>query len=108
MRTRERLRTQQMCLTAMIFGRSFLPTNRITSWPLAKIKCSMGASQMALVVKNPPANAGDARDVGSISGWGNYSGGGHGNPFQCSCLRNPMDGEPGELQSVGPQRVGHD
>ena len=58
---------------------------------LAKIKCSMGASQVALVVKNPPANAGDARDVGSIPGWGKYFGGGHGNPLQCSCLRNPMD-----------------
>ena len=51
----------------------------------------MGASQVALVVKNPPANAGDARDVGSIPGWGKYFGGGHGNPLQCSCLRNPMD-----------------
>ena len=43
------------------------------------------------VVKNPPANAGDARDVGSIPGLGRSSGGGHGNPFQYSCLKNPMD-----------------
>ena len=43
------------------------------------------------VVKNPPANAGDARHVGSIPGSGRSSGGGHGNPLQCSYLKNPID-----------------
>ena len=43
------------------------------------------------VVKNPPANAGDARDVGLIPGWGRSPGGGNGNPLQFSCLENPMD-----------------
>ena len=33
---------------------------------------------------------------------------GNGNPFQCSCLENPMDGGPDGLQSMGLQRVGHD
>ena len=46
---------------------------------------------MALVVKNPLANAGDTRDVGSIPGSGRFPGGGHGNPLQYSCLENPMD-----------------
>ena len=46
---------------------------------------------MALVIKNPPANAGDLRDVGSIPGLGRYHGGGHENPLQQSCLENPMD-----------------
>ena len=46
---------------------------------------------MALVVKNPPANAGDVRDVGSVSGLGRFPGGGHGNPLQYFCLENPMD-----------------
>ena len=46
---------------------------------------------MALVVKNPPANAGDIRDMGSIPGSGKTPGGGHGNPLQYSCLENPMD-----------------
>ena len=50
-----------------------------------------GASQVVLVVKNLPANAGDPRDVGSIPGWGRFPGGGHGNPLQLSCLENPMD-----------------
>ena len=49
------------------------------------------ASQVALVVKNLPANAGDIRVVGLIPGWGRSLGGGHGNPLQYSCLENPMD-----------------
>ena len=44
----------------------------------------MGASEVALVVKNPPANAGDVRDVRSIPGSGTSPGGRHGNPLQCS------------------------
>ena len=49
------------------------------------------ASQVALVVKNPPANVGDVRDTGSIPGTGSSPAGGHGNPLQYSCLENPMD-----------------
>ena len=43
------------------------------------------------MVKNLPANAGDARDTGSIPGLGRVSGEGNGNPLQYSGLRNPMD-----------------
>ena len=49
------------------------------------------ASQVILVVKNSPANAGDIRDAGSIPGSGRSLGGGHGNPLQYSCLEKPMD-----------------
>ena len=49
--------------------------------------------KVALVVKHPPANAGDLRDMGSIPGLGRSPGGGHGNPLQKSCLENPMDRE---------------
>ena len=49
------------------------------------------ASQVALVVKKPPANAGDIRDGGLIPGLGRSPEGGHGNPLQYSCLENPMD-----------------
>ena len=48
---------------------------------------------MALVVKNPPANAADARDMGLIPGLGRSLGGGNGNPLQYSCLKNSMDRE---------------
>ena len=60
------------------------------------------------VVKNPPANAEDTRDVGSIPGSGRASGAGNGNPLQYSCLEIFMDKEPGRLQSMGLQRVRHD
>ena len=43
------------------------------------------------MVKNPPASAEDARDVGSIPGLGRSSGGGNGNPLQYSCLEHSMD-----------------
>ena len=56
------------------------------------------------VVKNPPANAGD---TGSIPGSGRSPGEGNGNPLQYSCLEIPWIEEPGGLQSVGSQRVGH-
>ena len=46
---------------------------------------------MAQWVKNPPANAGDTGDMGSIPGSGRTSGEGNGNPLQHSCLKNPMD-----------------
>ena len=56
-------------------------------WDLA----NSGASQVTLVVKNPPANAGVVRDTSSIPGLGRSPGGGNGNPLQYSCLENPMD-----------------
>ena len=46
---------------------------------------------MALVIKNSPANAGNIRDVGLITGSERSPGRRHGNPFQYSCLENPMD-----------------
>ena len=49
-----------------------------------------GASQMVLMVKNPPANTRDVKDVGSIPGLGRCPGGGHGNTLQYSCLENPQ------------------
>ena len=46
---------------------------------------------LVLVVKNPPANVEDIRDVGWIPGLGISPGGGHGNTLQYYCLENPMD-----------------
>ena len=64
------------------------------------------ASQMVLVGKNPPANAGDKR-CGLIPGSGR-SPGGKGYPLQYLALRIPWTEEPVRLQSMGSQRVGHD
>ena len=63
---------------------------------------------MALVVKNPPTNAGDLRGVGSVPGSERSPGGGRGNPLQYSCLENPMDGGAWWAWSIGSQRVGYD
>ena len=51
----------------------------------------MEASQVALLVKDPPVNAGDLREMGMISGLGRSPRGGNGNSFQYSHLENPMD-----------------
>ena len=53
--------------------------------------CKLLGFPVVLVVKNLPANAGDLRDVGSISGLGRSPAGGHGSPFHYSCLEIPMD-----------------
>ena len=58
---------------------------------LEKLKLKLLMTQVALVVKNPPADAGDVRDTGSIPGSGRSPGGEHGSPLQYSCLENPMD-----------------
>ena len=58
-----------------------------------------------LAAKNPPADAGDA---GSIPGWGRSPGEGNGNPFQYSCLRNPMDRGASGATAHGVARVRHD
>ena len=61
-----------------------------------------------LVVKNPPASAGDVRDVGLIPGLGRSPGGGHGNPdSSILAWRIPWTEEPGGLHSTGSQRVRH-
>ena len=59
---------------------------------------------MALVVKNPPSNARDVRDVGSIPGLGRALRRGHCNPLQYTFLENL---KPGRLQPMGSKRVEH-
>ena len=51
------------------------------------------ASHVALVAKSLPANTGNIRHAGLVPEQGRSPGGGHGNPFQYSCLENPMDKE---------------
>ena len=63
--------------------------------------CGVGAPGGS-VGKESACNAGD---LGSVPGSGRSPGGGQGNPLQCSCLENPMEKEPGGLQSMGSHRV---
>ena len=68
--------------------RAPLSLNLRLGWMYSLLASFPGASQVALVVKNPPANAGD---VGSIPRLERSPGGRHGKPLQYSCLENPMD-----------------
>ena len=58
------------------------------------------------MVKNPPSSAGNIRDVGSVPRLERSHGEGNGNPLQYSCLENPIEAEPGGLQSMGSQISG--
>ena len=84
------------------------PLNLWSPYLFLRSKGNIGLFQVVLVVKNPPANGGDIRDVGLIPGLGRCPGGGHGNLLQYSCLENSMDRGDCGLQSTGLQRVGHD
>ena len=66
------------------------------------------ASQVALAVKNPAANAGDVGDSGLILGSGRSPGRRSVNPLQYSCLENAWTEEPGGLRSTESQEVGRD
>ena len=67
-------------------------------------RCFPGGS----VGKEFSCNAGDSGDVGSISRLGRFPGGGHDNLLQYSFWRIPRTEEPGGLQSMRSQKVGHD
>ena len=58
--------------------------------------------------KNPPANAGDVREMGSIPGLGRFPGEGMATHSSIIAWRIPWTEESGGLQSVGLQRVEHD
>ena len=66
-------------------------TQQVVKLYFKKLVLIMGTSQGALMVKNSPANAGDAEDMGSIPGSERCPGGGHDSLLQYSCLENPMD-----------------
>ena len=67
----------------------------------------MQVVQVVLLVKNLPANAEDARDLGSIPELGRSPGGGHGIPLQYSCLKNSMDNRSLANYSPWGHRVRH-
>ena len=74
---------------------------------IAVFCCFVWAFQVMLVVKNPPANAGDVRDVGSIPGSGRSIRRSYGNPLQYSCLGNPVDRGAWWATVQGSKRVRH-
>ena len=100
-----------LCFTALLWEAGTMAT---PTWGEEEVGLTFkgvplceGASQV--VVKNPPANARDARDAGLIPGSGRSPGGGEGCPFQYSCLETLMDTSlVGYIQCVRLQRVRHD
>ena len=68
---------------------------------------NLWASQVVLVIKNPPVSTGDIRAVGLIPGLGRAPGGGCGKPLQYSCLGNPMHRGAWQATVLGLQRVEH-
>ena len=68
--------------------------------PLEEGMATHSSILVSTVAKNPPSNAGDIRDVGSIPESGRAPGEGNGNPLQYSCLEIPWTEEPGRLQSI--------
>ena len=66
-----------------------------------------GLARLHLIVKNPPVNAGNLRDEGSNLWSGRPPGEENGNPLQILAWRIPWAEEPGGLQSIESQRVGH-
>ena len=84
-----------LCAHRVNFSRLFIAcvlsvdSPRFFLIPLTCNRSSILASQLALVVKNPPANARDIRDAGLIPRSERSPGGGHGNPLQDSYLKNP-------------------
>ena len=67
------------------------------------LPCLLWASQVAVVVKNLPANSGDVKEMGLIPGLGRTPGGGHGNPLSILAWRLPRTEEPDVLLSIGSQ-----
>ena len=79
----------------------------ITNFQFTQLLTHKYGTLLVLVVKKPPANAGDIRDTSLIPALGRSPAGGNGNPLQYSCLENPMDRGAWWLQSRGLQRVQH-
>ena len=94
----------------------------VYSYPLLNISCNsrlnahsrieltlgfIRASQVVLVVKKSPVNAGDTRNVSSISGSGRSPEKEMATHYSILAWKIPWTGEPDRLQSIGSQRVGH-
>ena len=97
-------RNSVVCISSI-----FLLPSLWVSWEVALLGwaqrgSAIGASQVALVVKNPPAGAGDAGDAGLSPGLGRSPGEGNGNTLQCSCLENPTDSWRATVHSIAQSR----
>ena len=81
---------------------------RATVPGVTQSQTQLSTAQVVLVVKNPPVNTADKRDLGSIPGLGRSPRGENGNPLQFSCLENYMDRGAWRATVHGLQRIRHD
>ena len=91
----------------MLNAESGIGGREVAKWKVRKTEGTATDNQVGTVVKNLPANAGDSRDTGSIPGSGRSPGVGNGNSSILVWRIIPWTEEPGRLQSMGSQRVGH-
>ena len=89
---------------SVIIGLRYKVTNNFAVY--SEFPKGMWASQVALVAKNLPINAGYITDMGSIAGLGRSPGGGHDN-YSILAWKIQWTEETGRLRSIGSQRVGH-
>ena len=92
----------------MVLGNRCGLISQAKEWVLSRASRILNILQVALVVKNPPANSGEVRDAGSIPGSGRSSGKEHATHFSFLAWRIPWTEEPGKPQSIGLHRVEHD
>ena len=90
------------------FSRKVEPTECVCVCVCVCVYRHIQASQVMLLVMNPPANAGGLRDVGVIPRSERSPGAGHGNPLWYSCLENPMDRGAWWAMLLKLQKVKHD
>ena len=88
--------TYQLCISFLcIVGINLLISSlkllHLYAWEKLDLPFFLWGFPRELVVKNPPAHAGDIRDMGSIPGLGRSHGEGNGNPLEYFCLQNAMD-----------------
>ena len=93
-------------------GKEYLRSSRLQPLPPVSpedtVKAGCWPQRGEGPIKGSKESACNVGDLGLIPGSGRFPGGGNGNPLQDSCLENPWTEEPGRLQSMGSQSVGHD
>ena len=100
---------QMLMACAELTALNTIPLKWKSSWAILYLSVRSYGFPAGSIVKNPPANVEDIRDVGLIPGPGRSPGVGNGNSLLCSCLKNPMDwGAWQGIQCMGVQRVRHD
>ena len=93
---------------SLLSAESLTDFTQVVAYKKGTVLDTHSSSLVAPVVKNPPANAGDTKDLGLTPGLERSPGDGNGNPLPYSCWENCMNREAWQAPGYGSQRVGHD